>query len=104
MKKVAVLAYDGCWAMSLFSVTDFFRIVSLLERNVGRQPSYQVEVLSADGGVIRCASGHAILPNGTIEGASGHALVVIPAMEGAQLTPGFTPDLRLSTWMCARKQ
>ncbi len=42
MKKVAILAYDGCWAMSVFSVTDFFRVVALLEQHLGLAQSYAV--------------------------------------------------------------
>ena len=34
MKKVAILSYEGCWGMGVFSATDFFRIVALLEQHL----------------------------------------------------------------------
>lgn len=104
MKKIAVLAYDGCWAMSVFSVTDFFRVVALLDARHGIDPTYRVEVLSADGGHVRSASGHAMQPDGAITNRSSHDLVVIPAVEGTRLASGFVPDDRLVHWLARRKR
>lgn len=104
MKKIALLAYDGCWAMSVFSVTDFFRVVSLLDARHGIDPTYRVEVLSADGGSVRSASGHVIQPDGAITNRSSHDLVVIPAVEGPRLASGFVPDDRLVHWLARRKR
>ncbi|HBN9861354.1 TPA: GlxA family transcriptional regulator [Pseudomonas aeruginosa] len=104
MKKVVILAYDGCWAMGVFSVTDFFRIVTLLEQHLGLAQSYAVEVLSADGTAVCAASGHLIQPDGAITDAGGYDLLVIPPIEGARLAAGFTPDARLLAWLSARKQ
>ena len=62
-KNIAVLIYDGCWGMSVFSVTDFFRIVGLLEKHQAREQSYHVEVVSIDGKDVRSASGHLLIPD-----------------------------------------
>lgn len=104
MKKVAILAYDGCWAMSVFSVTDFFRVVALLEQHLGLAQSYAVEVLSTDGAEVCAASGHVIQPDGAITDADDYDLVVIPAIEGVRLAAGFTPDAELLAWLKARRQ
>ena len=45
MKKVAILVYEGCWALGVFSVADFFRLVALLERRLGLAQSHEVELL-----------------------------------------------------------
>lgn len=99
MKKVAILAYDGCWAMSMFSVTDFFRVVYLLDQHLGLDQSYGVEVLSADGGEVRVASGHVIQADGAITDSGDYDLVVIPAIEGARLLAGFAPDAEQVAWL-----
>lgn len=104
MNKVAILAYDGCWAMSVFSVTDFFRVVALLEQHLGLAQSYAVEVLSTDGAEVRAASGHAIQPDSAITDTGDYDLVVIPAIEGPRLAAGFTPDANLLAWLTARRQ
>ncbi len=48
MKRVAILAYDECWAMSLMMIKDFFHVVVLLEARQGQVATYQVEILSID--------------------------------------------------------
>lgn len=90
--------------MSVFSVTDFFRIVALLDQHLNRPPSYQVEILGADASNVRSASGHRIVPDGAVVGASGYELIVIPAVEGIRLSEGFVPDAGLVSWLSARKQ
>ncbi|EQL43505.1 hypothetical protein M770_31975 (plasmid) [Pseudomonas aeruginosa VRFPA03] len=102
MKKVAILAYDGCWAMNLFAVTDFFRVVALLEQHLGLAPGYAVEVLSGDGAEVRAASGHRVQADGAIDAAQCYELVVIPAIEGVRLGAGFSPDARLVAWLAAQ--
>lgn len=102
MKKVAILAYDGCWAMNLFAVTDFFRVVALLEQHLGLAPGYAVEVLSGDGAEVRAASGHRVQADGAIDAAQCYKLVVIPAIEGVRLGAGFSPDARLVAWLAAQ--
>lgn len=104
MKKVAILAYDGCWAMGVFAVTDFFRIVSLLEQHLGLAQSHAVEILGADGAEVRAASGHLIKPDGAIPDVGEYALLVIPPVEGVRLAAGFTPDARLLAWLSARQR
>ncbi len=105
MEKTAILAYEGCWAMSVFAATDFFRIVALLEQHLGQAPGYAVEVLSAEGAPVRTASGHVIQPDGAVaEAGTDYGLVVIPPVEGVRLHAGFVPDARLLAWLGACRQ
>ena len=46
MKNIGIVVTPGCWAMSLFAVTDFFRIVSLLEKQTGLAAGYRVHLLA----------------------------------------------------------
>lgn len=102
-KNIAVLIYDGCWGMSVFSVTDFFRIVGLLEKHQAREQSYHVEVVSIDGKDVRSASGHLLIPDRDLFRPGNYDLVVIPAIEGIRLSEGFEPDERLVAWLRAQK-
>lgn len=95
-KNIAVLIYDGCWGMSVFSVTDFFRIVGLLEKHQAREQSYHVEVVSIDGKDVRSASGHLLIPDRDLFRPGNYDLVVIPAIEGIRLSEGFEPDERVT--------
>lgn len=104
MKKVAILAYDGCWAMSVFSVTDFFRVVNLLDEHQANSQTYCIELLSVDGTDVRSACGHIIQPDGSIAKRSRYDLVVIPAIEGPRLTQNFKPDDRLVSWLAKHKR
>lgn len=105
MKKIAVLTFEGCWAMGVFSVADFFRIVNLVDAHLSQgKPRYRVEILSQDGNEIASASGHRIAPDGSMGRAQGHDLIVIPAIEGPRLQAGFEPDGRIVRWLRSRIQ
>lgn len=99
MKKVAILAYEGCWGMGLFSATDFFRVVALLETHLGIEPFYSVAILSADGGEVVLASGHVIRPDGVIGREDRYDLVIVPAMEGPFLAMHSAPDPQIAEWL-----
>ena len=85
-------------------MTDFFRVVALLEQHLGLAQSYAVEVLSTDGSEVRAASGHVIQPDGAITDAGDYDLVVIAAIEGVRFAAGFSPDTDLLAWLAARRQ
>lgn len=104
MKKVAILVDDGCWAMNIFSVADFFRIVALLEKHLGLPHNYAVRLLSVDGVRVHAAGGHPIQPDGSIDDDFNPDLIVIPAIEGIRLSSHFTPDARLVAWLKARNR
>lgn len=112
MKKVAVLAYDGCWAMGVFSATDFFRVVALLEAHLGLAPSCAVSLLSPDGADVVSASRHVIRPDGALDGTGEgsrdakchYDLIVVPALEGPRLTDPQQPDHRIVTWLTRQMQ
>lgn len=103
MKKIAVLAYDGCWGLGIFSVTDFFRVVSLLEQRWPHAIAYQVDVVGLDGHPVQTASGHTLPVNRSLQQANEYDLVVIPAIEGIRLNQGYEPDSRFIHWLIARK-
>lgn len=104
MDEVGILAYDGCWGLGLFSATDFFRIVSLLERHLGVAQGYRVRVLSSDGAPITLASGHVIHPDGALDDAGACGLIVIPPLEGPRLSAGFHPDARALAWLARHRE
>lgn len=88
--------------MGVFSVADFFRIVSLLEKHLGLPQCFAVRLLSVDGDEVRAAGGHPIRVDGAIGGNPD--LIVIPAVEGTRLSDGFEPDLRLVEWLGTRRK
>lgn len=85
MKKVAIVAYEACWAMSVYLAKDFFRIVSLLEQHQNHPQSYDVKILSNDGGHVCSSSGAVIVSEGHLDGAK-YDIVIIPPIEGIQLS------------------
>lgn len=85
MKRVAILAFPGCWAMSLYSARDFFRIVELLEAHVGVGQGYAVQVLSVDGEPVASSSGAAIVADSRLVDGVGYDLVIVPAVEGPSI-------------------
>lgn len=89
MNNVAILVYEGCWAMSVFAATDFFRIVSLLEQHLGRPQSHAVKLLSVDGADVSAAGGHTIRFNDAIDAATDYHLIVIPPIEGPRLAQEY---------------
>lgn len=104
MINVVILAYDGCWGMGVFSATDFFRIVALLEQHLGVGQSYSIQVLSVDGADVSAASGHLIRPDGVLADAKNCDLIVIPPIEGIRLAQGFEPAPETLKWLTERKR
>lgn len=96
MMRVAILAYEGCWGLSVFTAADVFRVAVLLERHLGREPSFTVSVLSPDGADVMCASGQVIRSEGALD-ETAYDLVVVPAVEGTRLSQ--PPDARLVSWL-----
>ena len=104
MKKIAVLAYEGCWAMGVYAITDFFRVVALLDQHLARTPGHVVDVLSVDGRDVSSASGNVIAVDASLVKSTPYDLIVIPAVEGARLSTGWQPDDRLVTWLTDQRQ
>lgn len=99
--NVAIVAYEGCWAMGVFSATDFFRIVSLLETHLNLKTSFAVDIVSVDGAEVLSASGHAIKPDTGISQLTDYDLIIIPATEGPRVIEPQAPDPRLVDWLSA---
>ena len=100
-KKVSVVIYEGCWATGIFSVVDFFRIVALLEKQLGLPPRYKVRLLSVNGMPIQAAGGHLIHPDGSLHDETNAQLLVIPAIEGTYLNDQFIPEPGIIAWLQA---
>lgn len=99
MKRVAIVAYDGCWAMSLMMIKDFFHVVVLLEARQGQVATYQVEILSIDGLAKQSASGTQIDVDGHIMLDRIYDLVIIPSFEGNQLATLTLQSHDLVLWV-----
>lgn len=99
MKRVAIVAYDGCWAMSLMMIKDFFHVVALLEARQGQVATYQVEILSIDGLAKQSASGTQIDVDGHIMLDRIYDLVIIPSFEGNQLATLTLQSHDLVLWV-----
>lgn len=99
MKRVAIVAYDGCWAMSLMMIKDFFHVVALLEARQGLVATYQVEILSIDGLAKQSASGTQIDVDGHIMLDRIYDLVIIPSFEGKQLATLTLQSHDLVLWI-----
>jgi len=84
MKKVAVIAYEGCWAMSIHFAKDFFSIVSLLDTHYKQENIYDVEILTCNGRAINSASNSTITPDNALTDQH-YDLVIIPPIEGGRL-------------------
>lgn len=100
--RVGILAYEGCWAMGLFSVTDFFRVASLLEKHLGLTSRFTVEVVSVDGKEVKSAAGYGIKPDAAITLDRRYDLIVVPPIEGPRLALHGSPDSRIVQWLSRR--
>jgi len=85
MKKVAIIAYEGCWAMSVFLAKDFFRIVSLLDTHYKLEQSYKAEILTYNGNTVLSSSLSKITPDNKFTDCQ-YDLVIIPLIEGTKLS------------------
>lgn len=103
MKSIEILIYEGCWAMNVFLVKDFFKIVSMLEKHLGMPQRYQVKCLSVHGESVISASGDRILADCQVDTDSrlnnNPDLVVVPAMEGGRLNNTSDEFNHLAHWL-----
>jgi len=99
MKNIVIVIYDSCWAMSVFSVSDFFRIVTILEEALAKEPRFTITMASVDGKVINSSSNFAIQPDCALADISSADLIVIPPMEGSQLNNTNDSQPEISQWL-----
>ncbi|MGB2248539.1 MAG: GlxA family transcriptional regulator [Alcanivorax sediminis] len=99
MKKIAILTTQQCWAMSLFSVTDFFRIARTLESHLGFPADLQVHLVSLDGKPTWCADGQPVRVSGALCELPPQDLVIFPAVEGSSLDAVATWDDTSLQWL-----
>jgi transcriptional regulator GlxA family with amidase domain len=106
MKNIAILIYEGCWAMNVFLVKDFFKIVSMLEKHLQMPQYYQVKCMSAGGKSVISACGDRILADNYV-GADGTLnynpdLLVVPAMEGGKLEKASDENNQIVHWLASQ--
>lgn len=104
MKSVTLIATEKCWAMSLYAVTDFFRIVQLLERHLGLEAGFQVHIVSPGGQPVRCAGDQPIAIEGSPDQLLEQALLVFPALEGSALATASTFTAAEQAWIAAHHE
>jgi len=101
MKKVAIIAYEGCWAMSVYLAKDFFRVVELLDQHYQLPKSYTVEILTSDGKPITSSSNVLIHPD-TQFGEQEYDLIVLPPIEISKLANMPPESHEIVEWLKPR--
>lgn len=84
MRNIAIIAYEGCWAVSVFLAKDFFTIVSLLDSHYSLPQSYEVEIITIDGSAITSSSDSLVIADNSLSDKA-YDLVIIPPIEGSKL-------------------
>lgn len=84
MKNIAIIAYEDCWAVSVFLAKDFFTIVSLLDSHYSLPQSYEVEIITTDGSAITSSSNSLVIADNSLSDKA-YDLVIIPPIEGLKL-------------------
>lgn len=102
MKNITILIYDDCWALGVFSVTDFFKIVTILETHAGTEQSYQVTLVSDDGNAINSACGIPISAHSSIDTTPKPDLVIIPPVEGDKIKTNTHNNTKTNHWLKAQ--
>ena len=104
MKKIAIIVYDGCWAMSVMMLKDFFHVVNLLSIRQGLAESYQVEMISLDGLAKTSASGPSIEVDDKVRRETTYDLVILPSFEGNRLIQIQEENDDLVDWLKSQIQ
>ncbi|WP_032865035.1 GlxA family transcriptional regulator [Acinetobacter higginsii] len=104
MKKIAIIVYDGCWAMSVMMLKDFFHVINLLSIRQSQAESYQVEILSLDGLAKTSASGPSIEVDDKVRRETTYDLVILPSFEGNRLIQIQEENDDLVDWLKSQIQ
>jgi transcriptional regulator GlxA family with amidase domain len=104
MKKIAIIVYDGCWAMSVMMLKDFFHVVNLLSIRQGQVESHQVEMLSMDGFAKQSASAPRIEVDDKVRIETTYDLVILPSFEGNRLDQIQQENDDLVDWLTSQIQ
>jgi transcriptional regulator GlxA family with amidase domain len=96
MKRVGIVAYDYCWAMSVFLAKDFFRIVSLLEKHAEVTQSFRADIVTINGNDVISASGSKLCSEGIFDTNNHYDALIIPGIEGGGLEKAITNNSRLT--------
>lgn len=98
-KQVAILLYEGCWAMGVFSAKDFFHIVQLLTQHMQLPKAYDCYLVSYSGAAVTSASGTLIQADTSIEQLTTVDVLIIPPAQGQLLKSPIPHEAFLSTWI-----
>ena len=99
MKHITILAFDGCWAMSVMTVKDFFTITKLLQNHLGQSNSFDSKIFSHDGNPVNSASDTLIHVEGAITEIENTDLIIIPPIEGNKLKQETRGQQALIEWI-----
>jgi len=70
MKNIAIIAYEDCWAVSVFLAKDFFTIVSLLDSHYSLPQTYYIEIITTDGAPITSSSNSLVVADNSLSDKS----------------------------------
>ena len=86
MKRIGILAYEGCWGLNVSLVKDVFRVTTLLETHLGVSETFSAEVLTVTGREVLSCSGFQIIPDKQLDPYTRYDLIVVPAIVGNRLS------------------
>ncbi|WP_277054948.1 DJ-1/PfpI family protein [Pseudoalteromonas marina] len=98
MKNIAIIAYEGCWAVSVLLAKDFFTIVSLLDSHYSLPQSYNVEIVTTDGAPITSSSNSIVVADNSLSDKP-YDLVIIPPIEGSKLKSMPSSSILIIEWL-----
>lgn len=98
MKNIAIIAYEGCWAVSVLLAKDFFTIVSLLDSHYLLPQSYNVEIVTTDGAPITSSSNSIVVADNSLSDKP-YDLVIIPPIEGSKLKSMPSSSILIIEWL-----
>jgi transcriptional regulator GlxA family with amidase domain len=82
--RITLLALEGCFASNITGAIDVFNTANTVAQRLGREPLFEWQVLSLDGGPVRASSGYRMTVDGALEDAPPAKLVLIPAFGSPQ--------------------
>jgi transcriptional regulator GlxA family with amidase domain len=79
-RQVAILVYPGVQSLDVSGPLEVFAAArQLIEATARRDRSYEIQLLSVDGELLRCSSGLTLVPDGSIEDAPAELDTLIVA-------------------------
>jgi transcriptional regulator GlxA family with amidase domain len=99
MKNIIIVLYKDCWGMSVLSVSDFFHIVSLLQKRIGEEVSYKITLASISPQKVKTASGIIIECDALLSNINKADLIIIPPVSGPNISDSSQEKSRIISWL-----